>query len=152
MRDDEKRSGLDRGRRWHGEIERWWVKVLQRDFGVVQAEMRVHKDTGRPGRMDLYAEDEKTIFIMEYKDSDWDRMKSRAHARRNIRRYCLQLWSYMDSDEVHPDLTSDHKGVIAFLVFSRKPMDGERLRIVEEQCKDLMTYLVWMEDDPDYSR
>jgi len=138
---------MRRGRRWHREVQEWWLKVLERDYGLVRAERRVVKDTGRGGRIDLYAEDGTTIFLMEYKDSDWDRMKSPRHVRRNIRRYCYQLWSYMDSEEVHPDETPHHKGVIAFLVFSRRPRDGERLRIVEEQCNELMTYPVWMDDE-----
>jgi hypothetical protein len=132
-------------------MERWWATFLERDFGVVQAERRIVKDTGRPGRMDLFAEDEDTIFVMEYKDSDWDGMKSPKHVRRNIRRYCLQLWSYMDSVEVHPDLTPHHKGMISFLVFSRKPLDEDRLAIIEEQCNGLMTRLVWMDEDPDWT-
>ena len=132
------------------EVESWWTRVLERDYGLVETERKIIKDTGRRGRMDLFAEDETTLYVMEYKDSDWDRMKSQAHVRRNIRRYCLQLWSYMDSEEIHPDLTTHHKGVIAFLVFSRRPRNEERLAIVEEQCKQLMTYLVWMDEDPDY--
>lgn len=101
--------------------------------------------------MDLFAEDETTFFVMEYKDSNWDRMKSLVHVRRNIRRYCLQLWSYMDSEEVHPDFNPQHKDVISFLVFSRKPRDERRLSIIEEQCNDLGTSLVWMDEDPDWS-
>lgn len=142
---------MQRGRKWHGEIEQWWARVLSRDYGPVQVERKVIKDTGRRGRMDLFAEDETTFFVMEYKDSNWDRMKSLVHVRRNIRRYCLQLWSYMDSEEVHPDFNPQHKDVISFLVFSRKPRDERRLSIIEEQCNDLGTSLVWMDEDPDWS-
>ena len=138
------------GRLWHVEMERWWEERFERSWGPAEMERNIVKDTGRRGRVDLIAEEETTIMFMEFKRSDWDRMKSDKHARRNIRRYCLQLWSYLDSKDINPDLTLHGKGVIAFLVFPKRPTDPARSRIVLDNCDELGVRIVWMDEDPDY--
>ena len=141
---------MRRGRRWHIEMERWWGERFERTWGQAEMEKSIVKDTGRRGRVNLIAEEGTAIMFMEFKCSDWDRMRSDKHARRNIRRYCHQLWSYLDSADIHPDLTLHGKGVIAFLVFPKRPTDPGRSRIVLESCDELGVQIVWMNKDPDY--
>lgn len=126
-------EALKRGKAFHKKVQAVWEAEAE---GEVRSERGVTKKTGRRGRVDIFVNDDDPngcIAIVEIKASDWDIMTKRA-VRRNIRRQIRQVWSYIESqiDGENYVSTGEHKSVSPGIIFSRKPNDVERLKMIEQ--------------------
>ncbi len=128
---------LRRGKAFHRQVQRDW-SVNAAD-GKVFAEKSCTKPSGRKGRMDVFVDtdgDDNLVAVAEIKASDWDAMTESA-LRRNVRRYTRQIWSYIESQ-----LARGHD-VSPGIIFSARPNDESRLKLIESQFEEKGIPVVW---------
>lgn len=122
---------LRHGKLFHRKVQDSWLRDAE---GKVTVETRVAKPDGRPGRVDIFVNPDKDDgAIVEIKASDWDRMTPRA-VRRNVRRQAKQIWDYIEPQG------RKGKSVSLGIIFPKRPVSPERLRLVED--------LFWEQDIP----
>ena len=88
--------------------------------------------------MDIFVNvtDDELVAIAEIKASDWDRMTPQA-VRRNVSRQARQLFKYIDS------YLNSGKDVSPGIIFSHRPKDPERMKLVEQLFDEEGIPVVW---------
>ena len=132
---------LAHGKRIHRKIQDDWHKTAQ---GKVEDEEEIVKLSGRKGRIDIFVDasdenDKDLVAIVEIKASDWDSMTLRA-VRRNVGRYANQIWNYIESQ------LEQGKDVSPGIIFSERPKDPERLKLIEQLFDKLGIPVVWEDE------
>ena len=108
--------------------------------GKVMAEFPVMKPSGRAGRIDIHVRaDDILAAVVEIKDSDWDAMTMQA-VRRNANRYARQVWEYAEAA-----LAAGNQ-VAPGIEFTKKPLDADRLRLVETVFDKRGIQVVWNDE------
>jgi len=131
---NEEPERLSRGKKFHDKVQKEWLAEAE---GEINEERPVVKPSGRKGRVDVFVETEGgMVAIAEIKDSDWDAMTGK-NLRRNVRRQIRQVWSYIESQ-----LELGHE-VSPGIIFSRRPSDPDRLRLIESLFEEEGIPVVW---------
>ncbi len=127
---------LKDGKRFHKAVQEDWIETAESD-GPVKVEADITKPSGRKGRVDVLVPVEDGYrAVLEVKHTDWDRMAER-NVRRNIRRHIRQVWSYIESQ-----LAEGHD-VTPGIIYSRRPTDNERRKLIEEMFEAECISVVW---------
>jgi len=138
---------LLRGKEFHKKVQADWIKTAA---GDVFAEKGVLKQGVRKGRVDIFVNDDDsdgTVAIVEIKASDWDRMTDKA-VRRNVRRQIKQVWDYIESQIIKGDYvpTGEQKTVCPGIIFPKRPVDNDRMELIEKLFIDEGIPVVWYDE------
>jgi hypothetical protein len=130
---------LRRGTAFHRLVQEDWLRSAK--GGKVQVEKGCTKPSGRRGRMDVFVavEGDDLVAIAEVKATDWDRI-SVENIKRNVRRQCRQLWSYID-----PYL-ADGKDVSPGIIFPRRPTADGQAELIESLFEEEGIPVVWKDE------
>jgi len=128
---------LHRGKEFHKKIQKEWLNSAT---GEVTPEKSITKPSGRKGRVDIFVRNDETLVaIAEIKASDWDSMGSAA-VRRNIKRQVRQIWDYIKSQ------LELGKEVSPGIIFSRRPKDPNRMKLIEQLFDEEGIPVVWEDE------
>ena len=128
---------LHRGKEFHKKIQKEWLNSAT---GEVTPEKSITKPSGRKGRVDIFVRsDETLVAIAEIKTSDWDSMGSAA-VRRNVKRQVRQIWDYIKSQ------LELGKEVSPGIIFSRRPKDPNRMKLIEQLFDEEGIPVVWEDE------
>ncbi len=126
-------EALRRGKEVHSRIQSEWEQEAE---GDVQAEARVKKPSGNPGRIDIFVDAGDVKALVEIKSTDWDAMNAAA-VRRNVESQIRQVWDYIDSQP------NDGAGVCPGIVFSNRPGNAKRKEYIEHAFLEEGIPVVW---------
>ena len=128
---------LHQGKEFHKKIQKEWLNSAT---GEVTPEKSITKPSGRKGRVDIFvSSDETLVAIAEIKASDWDSMDSAA-VRRNVKRQARQIWDYIKSQ------LELGKEVSPGIIFSRRPKDPNRMKLIEQLFDEEGIPVVWEDE------
>lgn len=127
-------SRLSEGKKFHKKVQDDW---LNNATGEILPEHNTKLTNGRKGRIDIFVVDKGShVALAEIKDSDWDAMKPEA-VKRNIRRQIKQVWKY-----IYPQIEMN-KEVSTGIIFSRRPKNKERMKLIEDMFWEEGIPVVW---------
>lgn len=128
---------LIQGKEFHKKLQEDWHKTAT---GKVKHEEEIIKPSGRKGRMDIFVDaDDNLVAVVEIKASDWNSMTLGA-IHRNVGRYSNQIWDYIESQLEHG------KDVSPGIIFSKRPKDPERLKLIEQLFDERGIPVVWEDE------
>lgn len=139
MKQDHEPERLKKGKKFHKKIQKEWIPGAT---GDVRVEKQMRKLSGRKGRMDIFVqdgEDKRLVGIGEIKCSNWDKMSLKV-LKRNVRRQIKQIWDYIES------YLEEGKDVSPGVIFSKRPMDVKRSRLIEELFNNEAIQIVWEDE------
>ena len=127
---------LREGKAFHKKVQAEWKADAE---GNVETEKTVKKKD-RKGRLDVFVSEDgsEVRAIVEIKNSDWDKMTPQA-VRRNVKRQARQVWRYI---ELQPTVD----GICPGIVFSKRPSDPERLKLIEHMFEEEGIPVVWEDE------
>ena len=135
---------LREGKDFHSRVQKEW---LTETFGAARPERRTNEgdpleDGRHRGRMDvrMFDPEEPMAFVIELKDSDFDRMTDR-RVRPNVARNRLQVSRY--GEAVQANSGNGIEFVCLAIVYSREPSDPDRRDWIERYLSDYMTACFW---------
>jgi hypothetical protein len=129
---------LRRGKIFHKKIQDQWIETAK---GKIVIEKTVRKSTGCNGRIDIFVDDggDNLVAVAEVKNSNWDKMTEPA-VRRNVRRQIRQVWNYIESQ------LKMKKDVSPGIIFSRRPKEEHRMKLIEEMFEQEGIPVVWQDE------
>ena len=131
---------LKDGKEFHEKVQADWIETAESD-GPVDKEAGITKPSGRKGRVDvLVSVEDRYKAVLEVKHTNWDRMTDR-NVRRNVRRHIRQVWDYIESQ-----LAEGHD-VTPGIIYSKRPTDEGRRKLIEEMFEAECISVVWGDDD-----
>ena len=138
---------LRRGKAFHKKIQAEWENEAE---GSISRERIVFIPDGRKGRVDIFVDTndpDSVIAIVEIKASDWDRMTDKA-VRRNVRRQINQVWNYLESQIKDGKMvpTGEGKNVSPGIIFPKRPVDRERMNLIEKLFEEEGIPVVWYDE------
>lgn len=144
MKGNKQPEQLLRGKIFHKKIQKSWMETAQ---GKTMLERGILKQSGRKGRVDVFVDDENpegNVAIVEIKASDWDKMTDSAVCR-NIRRQIKQIWDYIESQILKGEYvpTGEGKSVCPGIIFSKRPKDKNRMKLIEDLFWEEGIQVVW---------
>ena len=158
------------GSRYEGNVRERWVALAE---GALESQRRVRTQSDRYGRIDLFVdaselatrkkelraegelpqEDQPLLLaVVEFKDSDWDRM-SEAAVRRNVRRHARQVRRYVDGlfEELGESRFTDEElsGICPMIEYSRRPSRPGVLEAIEQVLGEYLVSVAWNDESKD---
>jgi len=125
---------LRQGKKFHKKLQEHWHKTAT---GKVKHEEEIVKPSGQKGRIDIFVDaDNNLVAVVEIKASDWDAM-TLTSLRRNVSRYANQIWDYIESQ------LAKGKDVSPGIIFSKKPKNHYRIRLIEQLFDERGIPVVW---------
>jgi hypothetical protein len=103
----------------------------------------IKKLNGREGHIDVFVPiDESWAVVVEAKDSHWDTID----LRRNVRRQARQIWGYVNALLDTKDKSQKRECVSPGVVFSKRPSDPERVKLIEQLFDEEGIAVVWEDE------
>jgi hypothetical protein len=102
---------------------------------------------GGQGRIDIVVatiEPERSSIVIEIKGADWNRILPH-RVRRNVLPHLNWLQRYLDT--AFGELEADQRDSVAgVLLYPRRPIEDERLHIIEDAAAEQAIMVIWYED------
>ncbi len=124
---------LKAGKKFHKKIQNEWLgeKELK-----ISTEKRIRKPNKKFGRIDVsWDGDDGSVCVIEIKNSNWDKMTD-INVRKNVRRHIRQIWAYVESELKEKDVSPG-------IIYSRRPSDPNRLKLIEDAFEEEGISVVW---------
>lgn len=125
---------------FHKEVQASWAKERGvNPEGIPERSLK--KDTGRPGRADVFVTvEDDHVAIVEIKYTIWDK-KPQKDIKRLMTRYARQLYSYMDSKEF------EEMDKTLGIIFPQRPKNNQLTELVEDGFGEYGISVVWWDDE-----